>query len=194
MAQRVLPLDELIDGVIREAFTLSEERFAPIPDDDRKKYIMGLTTQLFGGKPKRFLHFLESTEDPKNLVEDVFGVMNGFPPEYVIHIRPGEIDREHVNAIFAVRNVEHIIQHVFRGPAHSPFGEDLKNIYEFLKQKTSQALADNGSGSDDNGLDAKLDLRDEEKKELITKYANSLFSVHLLIKKLSKNSNVGQYL
>ncbi|KKU51734.1 MAG: hypothetical protein A3H69_01325 [Candidatus Sungbacteria bacterium RIFCSPLOWO2_02_FULL_47_9] len=194
MAPRVLPLDEFIDGVICEAFNLSEEKFAPIPADDRKKYVLGLTTQLYGGKPKRFLSFLETTEDPKTLVEDTFEVMNGFPPEYVIQPRSGELDREHINSVFAVRNVEHIIQHVFHGTSHSSFGDDLKNIYEFLKQKTSEALAENGSGSVENGLEAKLDIRDEERKELIAKYANALFSVHLLIKKLTKHSNVGQYL
>ena len=194
MAAPSMSLNEFIDKVIQETFRLSEEKFAPVPEDDRKKHILGLVTQLSGGKPKRFLRFLETVEDPKRIVEDAFETLNGFPPEYVLQPRPGEIDKEHILSVFAVRNVEHIITYIFNGPGHSSFEEDLKNIYNFLRQKTSQSMVDSDSGKSENGFDIILDLREDECRELIGKYANALFSVHLFAKKITKNINVCQYL
>lgn len=198
MARPTMPLDEFMEKFFNASFDACCERFHPVEADKRQRNIQGMTTSLKGNVPKRFLHLLETSEDPKKLVEDALEDIAGTQNQYPITSNPGKFTREGFLEEVALQTVGHIAFIVF-GPQSEQglkFTLDIASIYTFFKQKTEEAMADNGETNSGNGLDSmRIKFREEEKAELIQKYANSLFSIHTFIKKVSSEElRWGQYL
>ncbi|MFY9462392.1 MAG: hypothetical protein WAP51_04285 [Candidatus Sungiibacteriota bacterium] len=198
MARPTMPLDEFMEKFLGEAFNVCGQRFHPVDAEKRQRNMHGMTTSLKGNVPKRFLHLLETSEDPKKIVEDTLEDISGAQNQYLLLSVPGKFTREGFLAEIALQTVSHIAFAVFgpSGEAGLKFTLDVASIYTFFKQKTEQAMADNGEANGGNGLDSvRINFREEEKKELIQKYANSLFSIHTFIKKVSSEEiRWGQYI
>ena len=198
MVRQTLPIDEWIDKALNYAFDACGQRFHPVDAEKRQRNIQGMTTSFKGAVPKRFLHLLETSEDPKKVVEDALEDIAGAQYQYPLLSKPGKFTREGFLEEIALQTVSHAMMSVFGPPTEAglKFTLDVAGIYAFLKQKTEEAMAENGDANGGNGLDSvHINLREEEKKELVQKYASSLFSIHTFIKKVSsKEIRVGQYL
>lgn len=199
MIRKSTPIGEFVRKVVEEAFLWSEGFFGPVRDDRKVQNINYVYMQLTDGPPERFLDLLETTEDPQKIVEEAVKKIKGLSPSYEIQPTPGEFTKERFDEILAVKTAAHIIAFTFGGPEagsrFSKLGTDLGSIYNFLKQKFEAALAESDNGNGQEIAETHFSLRDEEKAELIKTYSNALFSVHLLIRKISKtDTNHGQYL
>lgn len=197
MARPTMPLNQFMEELLDKAFDRCGEIFHPVDDERRGRNKNAMLTQLKGSVPKRFLQLLETSEDPLKMVEDALEDIAGTQNEYPLVSKPGKFTREEFLQEIALYTINHICLAAFgpRSEAGLKFTQDIYDIYTFLKQKTEQAMAEDKANGSGNNFDAvQIELREEEKKELIQRHANSLFSVHAFIKKVAKVMQAGQYL
>lgn len=193
-------MPEFTKETVALAFKWSETFFGPIREESRKQNMDFVLTQLAFGVPERFLGLLEATEDPETVVNEAIARLKNFSPPYEIQPRPGEFLKDRFEEALAMQTASHIVNLVFGGPENgsrfSPLSADTTELHTFIKQKHEAALAESDADDDDHEPGEKqLTLDEEEKGRLIGRFSNALFSIHLLIRRISRRAvNPGQYL
>ncbi|MDO8560874.1 MAG: hypothetical protein Q7R91_01525 [bacterium] len=198
-----MSLDDFIAKTIEAILSFCGEHFTPLDSEERAQSITSMLTSLRGKKvPKRFLGFLETTKNPQVLIEDAFANIKGSSMMFQFHSAPNKLQKEdilqHAGAVVAQQIVFDIFGPIIETPAGPvlKFTDDLVQIYTFLQQKIDQAAVENSAEQESNGNGlSPITLREEEKKALIQKHTDTLFSIPLFIQKISKKeTECGQYL
>jgi len=185
-------LKNLILRVIEETIELIPRNFGQDLTEKHQKELRQKVESIYLKIPQRdILDFLETSKDPKALVEESFELIDGDGVKMIFNVKAGKLSENGLRAFtepslyaLAIQIINVSLGHPDVHSNYSPILPEVVFIHNLMQKKRLTQ----------RGQNEEIKFNETEIDQLAENLTNSLIDVRGLIAKIENKINTGQYL